>query len=111
MPVPVGSLWRVLPFVAPAWRAVAARRGQPFPMESAEGVAAWSRPWSRTWASQPVSVESTKFAPGTLLLVGATVPDEHPEATAQFVEIVSPPGWYVNLTHFMPGSERIERVA
>lgn len=112
MTVPHGSLWRVLPFVAPS---VTQRLGggvsvsiEPY----ITTVNAWDAPRSTNrnfvdgaWAKH------VDFPVGTLLVVGGIVPDAAGNSYCSFVEVLLPQRAYINRTHFNRGSGYLERVA
>lgn len=107
-PVPTGSLWRVLPFVAPAYKQRVAGLGMPNVELSkyASAVRGWLLP-EAAWSDRQHVIDLNI---GDCILVGDTVVDPM-RPTHLFVEVLLPVRCYLNRTHFNPDSEYLERVA
>lgn len=109
MKIQYGSLWRVLSFVDVPLRDSMAS-GSPL-ARGPEGVVGLPEPVAfpkvRGWDRRVL------LAPGTVLLVGGVVPDADPlpGGSATFVEVLLPTRCFVNSTHFLSDSDRIERIA
>lgn len=112
MVVPPGSLWRVLPFVAPSiLKSLGSDRDTPLRDAYITPVNAWDSPVSISRRSDLAVPRRVLFDVGTLLVAGSTVEDEAENPYCQFVEILLPRHAYINRTHFNAGSGYLERVA
>lgn len=111
MSVPHGSLWRVLPFVAPSVAKALASGGLGQAKDYVFPVNAWDIPASLSKAYNDIHPSRVEFPVGTLLVVGDTVPDAAGNPHCSFVEVLLPQRAYINRTHFNGGSPYLERVA
>lgn len=112
--IPIGSVWRVMRWLATATRDSYLYYGKEIPPDAGSIVRAWSMPIHKNWLMSSGGfagfANEVFFPEGSLLFIGETVPSLDGEHV-DFVQVLIPQHAYINRLHFNEGSPYLTRIA